>query len=185
MRLFVAVMADGPTRDAVRDAQACLRPALERARLAWVAPAALHLTLRFLGDLDDATVAAVRGGLAAPLATPAFTVRWEGLGRFPQGGAPRVVWLGCSEGVEGWHALHREIATRLATAVAGDRDRFHPHLTIARVKAPGPRRLPWGEALSACAPPAVAVRVDRVTLVQSRLSPAGSTYTALSETPLA
>ena len=130
---------------------------------------ALHVTLRFLGEVDDAVASTVSAALAAPLDTPAFDVRWAGLGRFPVGGPPRVVWLGCDEGTSQWLVLHTEVAGRLREVAPAARERFHPHLTLARVKAPGPRSMPWAAALQECAPAPVRSRVTRVVLVQSRL----------------
>lgn len=185
MRLFVAVMADDAAREAAATAQSCLRARLAAARLTWVTPSALHVTLRFLGEVDDAVASTVSAALAAPLDTPAFDVRWAGLGRFPVGGPPRVVWLGCDEGTSQWLALHTEVAGRLREVAPAARERFHPHLTLARVKAPGPRSMPWAAALQECAPAPVRSRVTRVVLVQSRLGAAGPSYTALSESALA
>jgi 2'-5' RNA ligase len=185
MRLFAAVMADEATRGAGVTAQACLRARLDGPRLTWVAPPALHVTLCFLGEVAPEVGVAVQQALAGPLRTPAFDVRWAGLGRFPASGPPRVVWLGCERGADGWRALHGEVSARLRALVPLGAEPFHPHLTLARVKAPGPRRTPWADALARCGPAPVESRVTQVHLVQSRLGAGGPSYTALTGIALA
>jgi 2'-5' RNA ligase len=63
-----------------------------RARLTWVAPERLHLTVRFIGEVDEARGAGITAALAPALDVPAFDLTAAGVGVFPRHGPPRVVW---------------------------------------------------------------------------------------------
>lgn len=184
MRLFLAVELDEAVRRAAADTARRLSLALERhgvrRGISWVAPANLHFTLHFLGEVDDATARVLVERMSAPLATPPFDLALAGLGTFPPSGPPRVIWLGVGEGAPGLAEAHREIGTRLdGLRVAREHRPFSAHLTIGRVKAPpGPR---LADAIAATTPAADArCRVGHVTLFESRLSPRGATYSVIA-----
>ena len=63
-------------------------------KIAWVKPDALHLTLRFIGEVADEIVPALCERLAPPIAVAPFEVEWRGLGMFPSARQPRALWLG-------------------------------------------------------------------------------------------
>ncbi len=155
-----------------------------RGSVSWVAPQNLHLTLRFLGELEAAAVEAVKGRLAAPFDTPAFELGLSGLGAFPPAGPPRVIWLAVSGGAKALSGVSREVDARLAGAgLPRDERGFHAHLTLGRVKRPVGPRLPDAIA-SAGAADAGRCLVDHVTLFESRLSPSGSTYCVIATSRL-
>ncbi len=188
MRLFVACeLDDRVTREAVRVARA-LAAALDRRGggrgVAWVGQPNLHLTLQFLGEVDEATAAAVAGRLAPPFAHPPFDLAFAGLGTFPPAGPPRVIWLGITAGGDELAAVQGEVARRLeALGFPRARRPFRAHLTLGRVKAPlGPGL--GGLLRETAVAPATGCRVDRVTLFESRLSPRGATYSVIATAPL-
>ncbi len=190
MRLFVAVELDAPARDAlVRAAAGLARTEAVAAgpSLKWVAPAALHLTLRFIGEVDAARGARVMAALEAPFALAPFDVTFAGAGAFPPRGAPRVLWAGVAEGADRMVALAAAVERRVREAGEPAETRpFTPHLTLARARDRG--RPVRGDALRetlARAPLAAGpVRVASVTLFESRLTPRGPDYTPRLVTPL-
>jgi 2'-5' RNA ligase len=154
-----------------------------RARIAWVPADRMHLTLRFIGEVDGDRAEHVVHALRAPAALAPFVVRWGAPGAFPPRGAPRVLWLGVAHGASDLEALEAEVSRRLeAIGIApGDRP-YRPHLTLARVRDPGGLRI--GALLGGPAPALGDTRVEAITLFESRLSPEGSAYLALQRTPL-
>jgi RNA 2',3'-cyclic 3'-phosphodiesterase len=189
MRLFVAVELDEQVRQNAGRLARDLGREIDRAggggRISWVAPANLHLTLRFLGEVAPALAAQLAGRLAAPFDQPAFDVHVSGVGVFPPVGAPRVIWLGIVDGASALVALHREVEARLDGLGFERADRpFRAHLTVGRVKSPpGPRLA--GALARAAGAEAGRSAVDRVTLFESVLSPRGPAYSVLAAGPLA
>ena len=185
MRLFIAVDLDDAARKAIAAEQARLKKALGgRSSLRWVRDDQMHLTLVFLGEVDDDGARRVVEAVEQPIAIAPFDAVFEGVGTFPPGGAPRVVWVGVLAGAPQMIAMQRELAGRVQHLGIELEDRtFHPHLTLARWRQarPADRR----RVLAAAESRAIArVPIDHATLYRSRLSPAGSTYTALARATL-
>ena len=186
MRLFVAADLPGAVRDALAAEQARIKAAFadSDSSLKWVKPEHAHLTLVFIGNVEDARVPAVIDAVAADINLPGFAATLEGAGAFPPRGAPRVLWIGVGSGAPELVALQRVIASRIAALGLPIEDRaFHPHLTLARWREsrPGDRT----RALAVAPHGAVArAQIDAATLYQSRLSPSGPTYTALARANL-
>ena len=186
MRLFVAVeLAEGVRAEAGR-AAARLAEALgpsARGAVSWVAPANMHLTLRFLGEVAEPVARELEERLSGPFKTPAFRLAAAGFGAFPPSGPPRVFWLGLTAGAEELARVHDEVEERVSGLGFDKEDRpFRAHLTLGRVKAPlsGARRV----IASMPVEPVGECTVTQVTLFQSRLSPRGAVYTALARGPL-
>ncbi|MGM0578791.1 MAG: RNA 2',3'-cyclic phosphodiesterase [Myxococcota bacterium] len=126
-RLFVAV--DVP--DTVRERLEALRAELRGAR--WVSPDKYHLTLRFIGDADDDGFERIRAALRGVRREP-FVLHPKGIGHFPPRGRPKVLWVGVDDQPE-LEGLQRDVDDAVAAAGFGrDDKRFHPHLTLARLK---------------------------------------------------
>lgn len=170
-RAFVALDLPEPLRLALAAVAEDLRPALTGVR--WVAPANLHLTLRFLGWTKDAILDALQGKLAdAAAGCPPLTGRVSGLGVFPERGRARVVWAGIDL-PPAVTALHGgcEAAAR-SLGFAPEQRGFSPHLTLGRWSLPAKRpNLPAAD---------LGVHtLDRLVLFESVLRPAGPVYTPL------
>jgi len=184
LRLFVALDIGDDARVAMAALQQRVTQALGVDRsIKIVDPAHMHLTLVFLGEIAERDVPAIVDALSSDIAVPPFAAEFEGLGVFPPRGAPRVLWLGVGRGASEIVRLQREVAARLERlGVTLEPRPFHPHLTLARWRTsrPADRR----SALSAESRAVARMNVDRVTLYQSRLSPAGSAYTALARATL-
>ena len=126
-RLFVAI--DFPT--ATRDRLAGLCRGVPGAR--WVPPEQLHLTLRFIGEVDGPTFHDVAEALDA-VHLPCFELELKGVGHFPPSGEPRVLWAGIAP-ADSLSRLRNAIERALHDAgVAPDTRRFTPHVTLARLK---------------------------------------------------
>jgi 2'-5' RNA ligase len=188
MRLFVAIevgsvvaTAAGPLITELRHRAERLAP---RARITWVHPDHAHLTIRFLGEVDQSTLHTIEGVLREPLNVPPFELTVEGLSAFPPRGQPRVLVASLSKGRDTMLLVEREITSRLEQAnVPPDEKPYRPHLTLARVRdAAGLRSATLFEGLSGVV--LGTVRVEASTLFQSKLSPKGPEYITLLKTKL-
>lgn len=181
VRCFVAVDIDREIRTTVGVFLETLRR--EFRGIKWVKPDNLHLTLKFLGNVEPGAVEGVGAALdnAVNGRTP-FTLNFSGAGLFPDRGSPRVLWIGVTAGAEEMTALGAAVEESLSPLGFPPESRpFTPHLTIGRVKNIGtPRMLAeamadaadigWGESV-----------VDRIHLVRSELFPSGPRYSILHD----
>jgi 2'-5' RNA ligase len=193
-RTFIAIELTPGARAALARRIEQLRRALPQVR--WVNPASLHLTLAFLGELDDSALAGATGAavLAAQENAP-FELHLSGLGTFGPPAAPRVVWSGIGGDTRALQRLHDTLARRLVERglPADDTHAFSPHLTLARLK----QRLPARDAerLSAAiaasqtsqtahTTPQLSLLVEHIAVMKSDLLPSGARYTCLRSCPL-
>jgi 2'-5' RNA ligase len=186
MRLFTGIELDAAVVHAAGEIVAELSRRRERlapkARVAWVTPERMHVTVRFIGHThDDARIRAV---LVDPVPVPPFTLRVERLGSFPPRGSPRVIWAGLSGDVDSLAAVERDVTARLSRVGIPPEDRpYSPHLTLGRVKEPG--GLKTAALFQDLVDMALgATAVEAITLFESRVSSKGPTYIALQRTPL-
>lgn len=188
MRLFVAV----EIAPAVAEAAAALIEQLRerairlapRSRISWVTADRLHVTVRFIGNVDADRADAVRRVLAPSLGQAPFDLTLAGVGTFPPKGPPRVLWSGVSDGREPLLAIEQRVGERLARAgIAAEERPYNPHLTLARVREAGELR---SAALLEDAGETTlgTTAIEAITLFESRLSPKGPTYVALQRTRL-
>lgn len=186
MRCFVAVDLSEATRDAIAAVQARLRGAAPNADVGWVNPTKLHLTLKFLGEVDGPTDA-LRLELAGVACEHGpFDLSVGGIGGFPTGPRPRVLWIGLRGGLREIGLLAADVE-RACQRVGFPLDArpFRGHVTIARVRSP--------RGLSRVVRAMEAEReselgtwmVREVVLYRSHLGgSAGSTYEPLERLPL-
>ena len=186
VRTFVAVHLDPSTRAALATASAELRAHAGELPIAWVAPENFHVTVKFLGGIDEGRVPAVIDALrAAAAGRRAFDVEIRALGAFPSPTRPRVLWAGVAEGGEPLGALAAAVEDALAPlGFEREARAFAAHVTLARVREP--RRAPaLAAALGAAASRRFGrVTIDHIALMRSDLSPRGARYTPLSTVPL-
>ncbi|MEW6218436.1 MAG: RNA 2',3'-cyclic phosphodiesterase [Thermodesulfobacteriota bacterium] len=99
----------------------------------WVETEQLHLTLRFVGEVDDPMFRALRARLAE-IQAPAFSLGLTGLGTFPPRGTPRVLWVGLTP-VPELFALQAQIEAMVqAGGLPAEERPFTPHITLARLR---------------------------------------------------
>jgi 2'-5' RNA ligase len=185
MRLFIAVDLDRELRAKVGALVAALRRAVDgasghRARVSWAGAERVHVTLHFLGDVDDESAAALVTAMNVPVPAAPFDLALGDLGLFPARGRPRVVWLEIRDGVGELEDVRRLVGERLERlGLPTESHPFTPHLTLARLREGLPQRArdalrqPDPHSLGRC-------RIEAVTLYQSRLGAGGSTYTPLA-----
>jgi 2'-5' RNA ligase len=184
-RLFVAIDLSDDTRRAIATEQKRLAAALRDMKaVRWVQPAQMHVTLVFLGEVEDARTPSVVEAAGRAVEMPAFDPTFEGVGVFPPRGAPRALWVGVGAGSAELITLRQEIAERLALPGVELEDRpFRPHLTLGRWRTS--RSSDRRRTMAVARPgPIARVHVECATLYQSRLLAAGPTYTVLARANL-
>lgn len=183
MRTFVALEISEEVRERlVRFQQRLLQG---WASLKLVEPENLHLTLKFLGEVEEGRLGEVEEALrrGCSRASP-FTMEVRGTGVFPSPQYVRVVWAGVGEGWERVSSLQREVDRELGRLGFSRDTDFVPHLTLARVKrvkdrgeflraVEGGRREEFGR-----------VEVREVHLKKSVLTPRGPLYEDLRVIPI-
>ena len=182
LRAFIAVELDEAFRRALGGVQAQVRAAVDLP-VRWVEPEKAHLTLKFLGDIDEGQVEAIVSAMAdiASQAQP-MTVALGDVGGFPTLARPRVLWVGLRGDVGPLTDLQQALERRLESlGFTAEGRPFAPHLTLGRVRGGDrSRHLEEAAGLAADAPTAEAVqRVDRISLMQSTLRAQGPEYRSL------
>ncbi len=178
VRTFIAVEVG----DAVRSSAVALQQTLAKtgAEVNWVPPENIHVTLLFLGEVDERDLAAVcRVVVDTAAGEPPFALRVSGIGAFPNLRRPKIIWAGLTDGAAELTRLHDRLEPPLLELGCYRReDRpYTPHLTLGRVKseadgqmlAPAlPKHADWAGGQTT---------VDEVVLFSSELRPGGSVYT--------
>ncbi len=185
IRSFLAIEVPPEILAEVERVQVRLKKTIQGV-LRWVRPQAMHLTLKFLGDIRPSVVPALGEGIRATLRAarpPALEIR--GLGVFPDLNRPRVIWVGAAGDGEALRVLQRSLEESLeAMGYPRENRPFQPHLTLARIKTPRglvglARALEIEGGLCAGA-----FQADELHLFQSELKPQGAVYTKLASFPL-
>jgi 2'-5' RNA ligase len=189
LRLFVAVELPEEIRDRLRQVATELRAALPAEPIRWVRPEGIHLTLKFLGDVEAARVEDLRVCLAGALpGVSPFELQPTTLGSFGGRGGLRVIWIGLAGDTEALAELAGAVERSLTPlGFSAERRPYRGHLTLARIRDRTDRatRIRIHELLSEQPQPRFSpFRVDRVSLMQSTLSPGGARYTSLASLPL-
>ncbi len=186
-RVFVAVdVGDAVRAEAARVIQAIsgrIEAVKTPPKVTWVRPQALHVTIRFIGEIDEAALPGLCERLSGPIAMPPFEVEWRGLGAFPSPRHPRALWLGVVSGGAALGALEAEVSRRLAGTLDPEVKPLLPHLTLGRIKMAG-AGMDWPKVLQSIEVRGARSPVDRVTLYRSHLSQRGPHYTGLVSAPL-
>jgi 2'-5' RNA ligase len=137
-RTFLAVELDPAVRQAATALQAALTKSVAGVR--WADPSTFHVTLQFLGEVDDRelhTVCRVADGVVRRL--PPFALGLGGVGAFPNPRRPKVLWAGVTIGADELQRLFAELEDGLLAAGAYRRENraYTPHLTLGRVTDDG------------------------------------------------
>ncbi len=179
MRAFIAIDLPVAEQQAIGKAVQLLRQTDVRA--SWVRAENLHLTLRFLGDIDAAQVADISAGLGQLAeAERRFTLRLGDFGFFPPRGQPRVVYLSVGpQQIVG--ALAAKLNELLLPLGFPCERHFKAHITLARIKAD--KNLPQLQRAIRLPAPGGEFEVAAMSLYQSTLHAAGARYKLLRRFP--
>ncbi|MBC7931587.1 MAG: RNA 2',3'-cyclic phosphodiesterase [Rubrivivax sp.] len=180
-RVFCAIDLPEEVKSRVAAHVARLREAFPRVRASWERPEKLHLTVKFVGDVEIARVEQLSrsAGRAAASVEP-FELTIAETGAFPPHGAPRVLWLGVKDDSGRLSSLHHSLEDEYDAAGFKRETRdFKPHLTLARLRDPsGTRELAGAHCESRFEPQDF--KVSEMVVMRSELGPRGSHYTSVT-----
>lgn len=175
MRAFIAVGLSDETRTALEKVQSELRRV--QADVKWVALGSVHITLKFLGLVEDAMLENVKAAMAACAVGGPFTYTVKGLGSFPPVRKPRVVWAGVTDGAERLSELAQKLEVAFEPLGFEKENReYAPHLTLGRVRSPRKAELLLPVVEHYADTPFGTCKVTELILFESKLSPRGATY---------
>ena len=179
LRVFIALTLPDTVSTAIRHVQEQL--ASHRLKVRWVRAGNIHLTLKFLGEIDTSRIDEVEAVVAETAFKRApFHLSAKGVGVFPNIKRARVIWMGIAGQVTALTELQQDMANRLVTiGFPPDKRRYSGHLTLGRSKG----AIDAGHLMNAM----VEIQsfeselfiVNRVSLFRSELHAAGAVYTEL------
>lgn len=176
MRLFMAVPLSEEVRSIVHGAVDAIP--IDRPPWRWIVPQNYHITLKFLGDVEEQLLLPIEeaASRAAALSSP-FELSLGPFGAFPSISRPRILFYAAENGAEDLESLAGRLEDELAPlGFDKERRRFHAHLTLARVRrhtSPEIQRIL--ESIPDLPAPALQ-RVDRFVLMESTLLRSGARY---------
>lgn len=186
MRTFLALELSAAVRDQLVALQERLAEAADDVK--WVEPENLHLTLLFLGEVQDRDLPALcRAAQKAVAERPAFALNVEGAGCFPNARRPRVLWVGVGSGADEVVAVHDALEAALLDLGCYRREerQYTPHVTLGRLRGePADDRLA-GALQKLRSFRAGECPVREVRVMSSQLTTKGPTYTVLGRARLA
>jgi 2'-5' RNA ligase len=176
LRLFVAIRPP----IAIRERLLAAMGGIAGAR--WQSDEQLHLTLRFIGEVDRHSARDVDAALGA-VHHPRFEIALAGIGAFDRRGEPVALWAGIVP-YDPLRILHKKIEQAIVRAgIEPERRAFTPHITLARLpRGAGPVQTLLETSGGLASPP---FAVEEFSLFESRLTPEGAVYTRLERYPLA
>ena len=183
-RVFIAIDISEEARSKAASYVDLLKRAARGQRVGWERSEKLHLTIKFLGDIDDRQLNDVEQAVNKVAAeVSAFRLELSGTGRFPPKGDPRILWLGVIDDGDSL-AISSSLDRELSNAgFEPEKRRFSPHLTIARLREPRlSRDLAAVHENNEFEP--VGFEVREIIIYESKLLPTGSVYTKIAAFPL-
>lgn len=188
IRSFIAIELPEEVKAGLRRLQAELKLP-EHTFVKWVAPEAIHLTLKFLGNISPQKVAEITRVMEqASEGVSPFHLEITEVGAFPNMRQPRVLWVGIRGEVDKLVAWQNRIDNGLVPlGFAKETRPFTPHLTLARLRegvSPGDRR-DFGEMVAKTTiEVSYKFNVTSLNLMKSQLLPGGAVYSRLADVKL-
>jgi 2'-5' RNA ligase len=149
----------------------------------WVDFESIHLTLKFLGDIESSRVGEIIEGIKnACVGISPFELKIKGLGVFPNPARTRIAWVGLVDATDELSLLQRNIESEMEKLeYERETRKFSPHLTLARVRdqATPDERERFGNLVTATAFSSERITVNSVSLMKSHLTRQGALYTRL------
>jgi 2'-5' RNA ligase len=185
IRCFVAIEIPEAVQEQLLQVQNALRKHIQRA--SWVKPGNIHLTLKFLGDVNPDDIGGVGEAIKSVAARHRpFSLVFGGVGAFPSLSRPRAVWVGVKSGRDNAAALARDIEQALSPlGFSPENKAFNAHLTLARLKEQVDLRPFANVCRQYDTIDNATAAVKEISLIRSELHPRGSIYTTLHAYPLA
>lgn len=178
VRCFVAIEIPKPVQALLKPVQTRLQSEIRKA--SWTKSGNFHLTLKFLGDVHSEAVSAVSKAVENVAATQTpFSIEFGGIGAFPSFARPRVIWVGIKHGAAIVSHLAKAVNLELKPLGFPMDDRFHPHLTLGRLRNPINLQSLKNVLRKYDTIDGVTVSVNEVAVMQSQLHPNGAIYTPL------
>lgn len=174
MRTFIAVEIPDDVKLAVEEYSKSIRGLFERGTIKWVRGEYLHFTVKFLGEVPQTKIDAVKEAVAQAAGDfSQFSLSVSHPGFFPNEQRPRVIWLGADGGADNLLEVFQDLETRLEEA-GFDRESkpFSPHLTIGRVRRN--LKIQVHDLLPHFEP--CRFQVEGLTVMHSTLTPKGPVY---------
>jgi 2'-5' RNA ligase len=184
IRSFIAIEVPRLLQVRLGELQKELKQA--EADVRWAHPGNIHLTLIFLGTVNNEFLEKITESLGPLIAEwKPFALRIRGLGCFPSMRNPRVLWVGIDQGKEEVTSLQGAIEGKAAEAAFAKETRpFQPHLTLGRIQSPRRRDL-LAQVVENLKEAEVGTFPAReVLLFKSELRPSGAVYTKLKTFPM-
>lgn len=198
MRTFIAIEIPSNVKALLRNEQKRLQDQLAHRNLPtvlrWTNTDNLHLTLRFLGETNEAQRTGIKGGLAEIGGRQgAFTLRLSGMGCFNSWNNLRVLWVGVGDEAAALRAVQKEVELLARReGFEAERRRFSPHITLARTVRNAPReaRCAAAEGLRQAAQATETLygidwRVEELQFIRSTLGRGGAQYATVAHCCLA
>lgn len=177
MRLFIAIEIPDAVKRAIAQVQDLIKEGGASAN--WTRPEGIHLTLKFLGETEEAKVASILRALdGAASGTGRLSLSVAGAGGFPNARVPRVLWLGVRGDIDRLSVLQQAIEDAMeGQGFERETRNFSPHVTLARIKIPK-QRDNWQQRIAGIADVDLGVfEVAQVSLMQSERRREGAVYT--------
>jgi RNA 2',3'-cyclic 3'-phosphodiesterase len=182
IRTFIAIELPGDLKTELGRLQAKLR--VDKPRVKWVSPNNIHLTLKFLGDVEPSMICSISQAMTeAVQGIPAFDLNVQQLGVFPNPQRVQVVWIGLGGQLDILGNLFHSLEDKIAKlGFPPEKRGFTPHLTLARL---GDEVLPddrkrLGDFISGCkADINYTIKATALSLMKSQLTREGAIYTRI------
>jgi RNA 2',3'-cyclic 3'-phosphodiesterase len=185
IRTFIGVALD----KAIRDRTVALQEMLGRTgtEAKWVEPENLHVTMLFLGEVDEREVANVCGIVSQVSAEhSSFLMSVESAGCFPNARRPRILWVGVKEGAQSLCDLHDALEIPLQEwGYRREERKYTPHITLGRVKSDRSTDTLAAALVQHAGWKGGEILVRELHVMGSQLTPQGPVYTVLSRAKLA
>ena len=188
IRSFIAIELPAELKQYLTGLQAKLK-ADNQPRIKWTNPESIHLTLKFLGDIETSMIEPITQAMAdAAQKTSPFKLGVQQPGAFPSLQRVQVVWVGLGGEVDKLKQLHKLLDINLARlGFTAEQRPFKAHLTLARLgnEVSADERQQFGELVAATRLEAGQnIKVDSINLIKSQLTRGGAIYSRISSAEL-
>jgi 2'-5' RNA ligase len=185
IRVFIAVDIGESVRKKAAAMQERLSPS--GGGVKWVDPASMHLTLLFLGEVEELEVVSICRIVKQQAGKlPPFTLELGGLGAFPTPRRPKILWIGVTQGAEELTRLHDALEEPLLELGCYRREdrAYSPHLTLGRLTQED-RGNAWSSILAKYAEwEGGSTEITEVLVMRSELNRDGPVYSVMGRAPL-